>query len=117
MSVKVIDFTQNFQSKTKQRASLFLRLISDRVVSNARPNTPYEKGNLSRDTLIQVLSLRSKIEWRKVYAQYQERGARKDGSHKVRRYTTPRTGPHFAENAIKKAVADTSIVAMLAHLI
>jgi hypothetical protein len=33
------------------------------------------------------------------YAAYQERGMRKDGSHKVRHYTTPGTGAHFLRNA------------------
>lgn len=33
------------------------------------------------------------------YAGYQERGMRRDGSHKVRHYTTPGTGAHFLRNA------------------
>lgn len=33
------------------------------------------------------------------YAGYQERGMRRDGSRKVRHYTTPGTGKHFLKNA------------------
>lgn len=33
------------------------------------------------------------------YAAYQERGMRRDGSHKVRHYTTPGTGAHYLRNA------------------
>ena len=34
------------------------------------------------------------------YAQYQERGMRRDGSRVVRKYTTPGTGRHFVKNAV-----------------
>lgn len=33
------------------------------------------------------------------YAAYQERGHRYDGSHQVKRYTTPNTGAHFLQDA------------------
>lgn len=66
----------------------------------AKPNTPHDKGNLSRDVLKTVGNGKGKIQWRKVYAQVQERGVIR-GS-KIRHYTTPGTGPHFAENAAKE---------------
>lgn len=117
MSVQVIDFTPDIRNKTKQRASVFLRMICDNVVQISTPKTPRDLGNLSRDVLRQVSGLHGSIEWRKVYASYQERGKRADGSRVVKRYTTPGTGPHFAENAVRRAVENTNAVAKLANLI
>lgn len=111
MSVKVEDFTPGIKSNTKVKASTFLRMICDTVIQKAEPKTPKDKGNLSRDILKQVLGLHAVIDWRKVYAQYQERGKREDGTHVIKNYTTPGTGPHFAENAINEAIKDTPIIA------
>lgn len=117
MSVKVEDFTSNIISQTEHRASVFLRLLADEIVENARPNTPKDKGNLSRDILRIVTGLHGSVDWRKTYASYQERGSRADGSRKVKNYTTPGTGPHYAENAVEKAVKNSNAIAKLAHLI
>lgn len=128
MSVKITDNTPLIKSQMKQRSSIFLRLACDNVVDNARPNTPKSSGvnkngskaasgNLRNDVLKQVNGLHGTVEWRKVYASYQERGMRADGSRKVKNYTTPGTGPHFAEKAVKKTVENTNIIAKLAHFI
>ena len=37
------------------------------------------------------------ITYESKYAEYQYHGQRKDGSHKVRNYTTPGTGPYWDE--------------------
>ena len=42
----------------------------------------------------------------KEYASYQERGVRKDGTHKVRRYSTPGTGSNYLKKAGNKIVKD-----------
>lgn len=46
------------------------------------------------------------VEADKIYAAYQERGMRKDGTHVVRRYSTPGTGKNWFQNAIAKAEKD-----------
>lgn len=117
MGVKIEDFTGSIRNTTKQRASIFLRLSCDNVVQVASPVTPKDKGNLRQDILRRVLGLHGEIEWRKKYASYQERGMRADGSRRVRRYTTPGTGAHFAENAIKKTVSGATAIMKLANLI
>ena len=35
------------------------------------------------------------IVYSQAYAQYQYRGEREDGSHKIRHWTTPNTGPYW----------------------
>lgn len=118
MGFKINDFTPLIKSQNKQRSNIFLRLACDSVVDNARPNTPKSSGvnkngskaasgNLRNDVLKQVDGLHGRVEWRKVYASYQERGKRADGSRVVRKYTTPGTGPHFAEKAVQKTVTES----------
>lgn len=117
MSVKVIDKTDQIRNQTRQRASVFLRLTCENVVDIARPITPKDKGNLKNDVLKTVNGLHAEIEWRKVYASYQERGSRADGSRVVRNYTTPGTSKGFAKKGIDQAVDKTQVTAKLAHLI
>ena len=114
---KYTDHTDTIRGNTKQRASTFLRLVCEEVVNISRPKTPRDKGNLYQDVLKQVLGLKGKIEWRKVYAEYQERGSRRDGSRPVRNYTTPGTGPHFAQNAVEKVVVNVGSQLKASHLI
>lgn len=117
MEVKSTDFTLTIVNETRQKASAFLRLMMDKITDLAEPNTPKKEGNLRRDTLKQVLGLHGTLKWVKSYASVQERGKRADGTHQIRNYTTPGTGPKFAENAVNKAVEDTNIVARAAKLI
>lgn len=117
MSVTIKDNTVTLTAQTARSASLGLRYIAEAVVAESTPHTPKDKGNLSRDVVKQVLGLRGVIEWRKVYAQFQERGMRRDGSHRVKSYTTSGTGPHFAFNAVKKIALQSDKYFRLAGLI
>jgi hypothetical protein len=111
MAYRITDNTPQVTSLKLQQSSIFLRSAAEEIVSISTPNTPEKSGRLRADVLKQVLGLKGKIEWRKNYAQYQERGSRADGSHVVRNYTTPGTGPNFAENAVKIVVAKTGLIA------
>lgn len=117
MSYQLKDNIPALVIKTKANAVAFLRIACDVLVETAEPYTPKDKGNLRRDTLKQVLGLKGQVRWRKVYAAFQERGRRYDGSHKVRNYTTPGTGAHFAENAAKKIPHKTHEIALRSGLI
>jgi hypothetical protein len=101
MSVKVTDNHAKIRLDTVRKASIALRFIGDDVLKRANPITPKRRGNLRRDTLVQVLGLSATIKWVKNYAVYQERGY---GRGKIRNYTTPGTGPKFAEKSVKSAV-------------
>ncbi len=117
MASKMVDRTGIVKSTVHQRASVFIRLAADRFVQIARPTTPKKEGNLSRDVLRTVLGLKGRVEWRKGYATYQERGRRFDGSRPVKNYTTPGTGPKFARKAADQLKKETNIIARLAHLV
>lgn len=100
MSVKVQDNTSQILTDARRNSNLALRLMTEAIHQEAQPHTPKKEGFLSRDVLKQVLGLKAKIVWNKTYAVPQEAGVVR--GRKIRNYSTPGTGPHFAENAIVK---------------
>lgn len=117
MAVHVTDHSEEIKNATKVKSSIFLRLMMESIEKIAQPNTPKDKGNLGNDILKNVTGVRGRMEWRKDYAQYQERGMRKDGTRRVKHYTTPGTGPHYAENAVMAGIDKTNVVARSAGLV
>lgn len=127
MSYKITNNIPFVIQTTRQKAAIFLRFACDEMINISTPNTPKSassdasgkkaSGNLRRDLLKQVLGLQAKIKWRKKYATYQERGKRADGTRVVKKYTTPGTGPHFAENAAKELPKRTQQLARKAGMI
>lgn len=103
MSYKLTDNTRNVENQLKLKGSIFLRTVADEIVKTSTPNTPKDKGNLRRDILKQVLGLRGKITWGKHYAVFQE-------TKKYQNYTTPGTGPKYAENAVKSVSRRTGAI-------
>ena len=101
MSVKVTSNVNNIIMSNDKKISMAIRLMLDGVDKNANPNTPKKKGNLRNDILKQVLGKQGIIIWRKEYASYQE-------DKQFKNYTTPGTGPHFAENAITEEAIDNA---------
>lgn len=93
-----------------QRASLFLRFMAEDIVDTAEPNTPKKIGDLRNRILKQVLGLTGKVVWNVNYAVFQE-------LKQFKNYTTPGTGPHFAENAVNKSRERTADIAKKAGLI
>lgn len=98
MLVKITDNTPIIIANTTRSSNLALRFILDDIDRVANPVTPRKRGNLRGDILKTVLGLRGTIIWGKNYAIYQE-------ENQFRNYTTPGTGPHYAENSVKQ-VAD-----------
>ncbi len=61
-------------------------------------------GDVRKSTKRVGSIVRGTIEWRRPYAWYQERGYT---NGPVRRYTTPGTHAHFAEESVKTVTADS----------
>lgn len=76
-----------------------MRFMLDDIDRISAPKTPKRLGDLRRNKLKQVLGLHATIQWRQQYAAVQE-----DKQHQ--NYTTPGTGPHYAENAVKEVVSN-----------
>lgn len=110
MKVKVIDYTQKVINNTTQNAGIFLRMLAEDVIRTSTPNTPMKTGLLRRNTSKEVLGLKARIKWLVHYAIYQE-------NKQFTNYTTPGTGPHFAENAVNKVASEAESIMRKAKLI
>lgn len=80
-----------------------MRQLIEDIHRVSRPITPMLTGDLRGDVKKNVSKLgnivRGTIEWARPYAWYQERGYT---NGPVRRYTTPGTKAHFAEESVVK---------------
>ena len=108
--VKVIDNTGKIINDTEVKASIFLRTMADEIVKISTPKTPKKSGRMRMDIVKQVLGLKGKVKWGKNYAVYQE-------TKQFTNYTTPGTGPHFAEDSVNEAVTMTNEIARRVNLI
>lgn len=104
MSVKITDNSAQLISERNNKVELALRFATEAVYREAEPHTPKKYGNLRANVIRSVVGLRGKIIWDKEYAIPQEAGIT-HGS-KMRNYSTPGTGPHFARNAVVKIDRD-----------
>lgn len=110
MSVKVNDNTATLVTDSLRGANLALRFMLEDIERVAQPVTPKKEGNLRKDILKSVLGLRGTIKWQKGYAIFQEK-------KQFRNYTTPGTGPHFAENSVMKITSKSDEYFRKARLI
>lgn len=94
MSVRVINNMPKILADFNNSGSLAFRFLVDDVHRIANPNTPKDKGPLRDTVQKEVQGLKAKITWTRRYAAIQE-------TTQFRNYTTPGTGPHFAENAAR----------------
>lgn len=117
MSVKIDDRTPLVLSNMDRVKNLAVRFAADDVVRVSRKITPYSGaiksqggksltggGHLRNDIVIKVNGGKARIKWGKNYAAIQEEGV--TWGKKIKNYTTPGTGPHFAEKSIKKIDKD-----------
>lgn len=109
-SAKTQDNTGYVLNTLSQKASIFLRAMAEEVVNIADPKTPKKTGRLKSDVLKQVLGLKGKIVWSKEYAAIQE-------IKQFSKYTTPGTGPHYAENAVRETIDKTQKIAKSSGLL
>lgn len=109
VTVKIDDKSRAVDTAITTKANIFLRFVADDIIKNSTPKTPKKTGRLRMDILKQVLGLKGKVLWGKNYAIYQE-------TKQFRHYTTSGTGPHYAENGVKKTVQNTNQIAKSAGL-
>ena len=123
MAYRINDNTERILSEHKGKTVLAVRFGIDDIQRIADPKTPKKKGLLRGDVIKKVTGTNGSIRWRRKYAGAQEAGRMtvhktrtfkmeegqwmmlKPGVYHFRRYTTPGTGAHFADNAAK-AVGD-----------
>lgn len=105
--IKTVDNIKRFYNLTSVSMDNALSRMAKDVMLNAKIRVPYKEGDLQETIKPKRISLmHHRVEaggGKVVYAIYQEMGMRKDGSHVVRRYTTPNTGKHYLKDAGDKA--------------
>lgn len=108
MPVRTIDRSKEFVKENESvMEKAFTRMGGDMVLLT-RMFQPYKDGKLSAGTSHKKIGkLKHRVVVDEDHASYQERGKRKDGSHVVRKYTTPNTGAHFLARAGQKIAENT----------
>lgn len=107
MSVKIEHRENNIITALKFKVAIANRLIIEDIHRTSLPKTPMKNSYLRRDVekIVVPETYTGTIIWKVPYASYQERGRRADGSHVIRKYTTPGTGKDFAKNAVKETMS------------
>lgn len=107
--VRVESRIPQFRMSTKQAADLMLAKMRNDAYVLSQAKVPQRDGDLAasgkqerRKMLSHRVSYGETL--RDPRAAYQERGSRKDGSHKVKRYTTAGTGKDFLKNAADNVI-------------
>ena len=98
MSVKVNSKTPEVIDRVQNQASLSVRLFIEEAHKTSNDITPMKTGELRKRVLKSISGTSGEIEWKSNYASFQENPLKKFN------YTTPGTGPHFAEKSIKRTV-------------
>lgn len=101
------DFRTPVAEVQLQTLSGMRQMIED-IHRTSRPLTPLRLGDLRGDVIKTVKRLgdiiEGTIEWARPYAWYQERGYT---NGQVKRYTTPGTQAHFAEQSVKEVTSSS----------
>lgn len=112
MSLKVIDNIKRFYILNTQSMDTMLGRMAKDVQQIAKIKVPYKEGDLQasiKPKSVKLLHHRVEVGGGDIkYAHYQEAGQRKDGSHKVRKYTTPNTGKHYLKDAGERVEKDAT---------
>lgn len=110
VSVKVVSNVARITADNDTNLPLALRFMLNDIQRKSEPFTPKDTGDLRRRILQQVMGKTATITWDVDYAAYQE-------DIQYKNYTTPGTGPRFAENAVKEVVGNAEFYFRKARLI
>lgn len=102
-TVKVVNNMPRFyRSSTEMMGGALSRMGKD-IINISKIRVPFKEGDLMKSAEdVKVSALHRKVLYNEEHAGYQERGKRKDGSRKVRNYSTPGTGKDFLKGAGKQ---------------
>lgn len=112
VEVKFVDNSNSWWSRREQELSSGLEKMAQAILANARVKAPMSEGggNLRNSGRVNGSGLERTISFGNglKYGAYQERGKRADGTHVVKRYTTPGTGKHYLKDSgdavVKKGI-------------
>lgn len=100
MSFKVLDNILKFVEQHNHAMDRALNRMAIDIERLSKTRVPVDKGPLkSSGRHRKVGNLHYRTEFNKEYAGYQEFGQRRDGTHRVKNYTTPGTGKFFLKSS------------------
>lgn len=106
MSYRIIDNTKKFADTAEKRLDLFLSDMGVDIERLSKMYVPRDKGMLRNSGKVQKLGrFKYIVSYWIAYALYQERGMRRDGTHKVRKYSQPGKKAHYLGDAAKSITA------------
>lgn len=115
MSCTYVSNTARVKNNLTNGINLTLRLMIEDIHRQANPITPKKDGHLRTAVTKSIIQNNvAEIAWLAPYAEYQERGYT---SGPVVHYTTPGTHAGFAEESVKKVVANLPTYARKAGLL
>jgi hypothetical protein len=103
MGVRVVSKIPEFILKNDVALDTSLGRMAKDIEILAKARAPYKTGQLTKiGESVRITNRHHTVRFDEDYAAYQERGSRIDGTHQVRRYTTPSTGKNFLKDAGKQ---------------
>lgn len=110
MSVNIKDNTAKLVLDTQRNSTLAIRFLLDEIHDQSTPKTPKKTGMLRSNVLKVVTGSHGFIRWGQEYASRLE-------SKQFKNYTTAGTGSKYAQNAVKRVIANPSQAFRKARLI
>jgi hypothetical protein len=91
---------QRFKNANGRLMDMAMERMTRDTATLAKVRMPYREGDMTDNTSVErKRTMRYRVLVNVEYAAYQERGQRKDGTHKVRKYSTPGTGKDFLKGS------------------
>lgn len=97
MAYRIINRVPIIKTANQAAIPIAIRFMLENTHDLALPKTPRDTGDLSKNVSKVILGRRGIITWAMNYAIYQEK-------KQYSNYTTPGTGPHYAENAVQNTI-------------
>lgn len=100
-----VSFTSNASNVNRDvniAAALAVRNMLESVRTESEPITPKRIGDLRKNIIISMNNTTGSITWHQDYSLYVEK-------KRFKNYTTPGTGPHFAERSVNAVVNNSDV--------
>lgn len=94
--VKFFHKGAEFMKKAERAVDMALSAMAADIIRQSKMQVPVRHGQLKSSGLVRkITNKKYRVEYDKEYALYQHEGMRRDGSHVIRRHTTPGTKIHY----------------------
>lgn len=113
-SVKLTDSSGAWFNHQLSRMSKALDIMGNTILKDSQMIVPRKSGHLRDSAKVVSRPQQVAVVYSGPYGGYQERGERENGTHKVKKYTTPGTGKNYLKKT-GDAVVERGIRWFLSH--